>query len=250
MAIRLLLIDAFNLIRRIYEAQHGDFEAVCDASSRSIQRALREHDPSHACVVFDSHDTTWRHLLDPAYKANRGPTPAVLLDNLAGFEAAFRAVGVSSLKLANYEADDLIATLASGAAAGGAGVQILSTDRVFLQLTSDKISVFNHFESSEYKLTGILERYGVGPGCLTDLWAMAGDSSNNIKGVPGVGEKTASALLRRFGSLDAVLASQDSDKAVTRVQSNRAEAERCKQLVSLKTDVELGVNLKSLRYQL
>lgn len=144
----------------------------------------------------------------------------------------------------------MIATLAVGAAAGGVSVHILSTDRVFLQLAGDKIAIFNHFEASEYTPDWILTRYGVTPAQLVDLWAMTGDSSNNIKGVPGVGQKTAVSLVQRYGSLAAVLTSQDSDQAVRRVQAHWAEAERCRQLVALKTDVELGVNLKLLRYEI
>ena len=247
---RVLLVDAFNLIRRIYEARGdgaGDIAAVIEAAASSLERALRQHTPSHACAVFDSHDTTWRHLLYPAYKAHRKPTPDALLDNLPGFRDAFLELHVRSLKLPDYEADDQVATLAAGVAGSGGEAIILSTDKMFQQLLAPGVRMLNHFDSHEYTATGVVERYGVTVSQLTDYWAMAGDSSNNIKGVPRIGAKTAASLLQSYGSLEEILRSGDNSTAVARVQQYGDEAMRCKQLVTLKTDVALGINLKSLR---
>jgi len=246
----LLLVDAFNLIRRIYEARpdgREHIEAVIETSARSVERAIRQHRPTHACVVFDSHDETWRHLLYPDYKADRKPTPQVLLDNLQQFRDAFMECGVKSLKLESYEADDQIATLAAGVAANAGTAAILSTDKMFTQLLSAHIRLFNHFEGHEITVSEVERRYGVELHQLTDFWAMAGDAGNNIKGVPNVGAKTASRLLKEYGSLERILASEDDSVPANRVRANSEAARRCKQLVTLKTDVELGINLKSLR---
>jgi len=246
----LLLVDAFNLIRRIYEARpdgQEHIEEVIETSARSIERALRQHRPTHACVVFDSHDQTWRHLLYPAYKANRKPTPQVLLDNLQHFRDAFMEHGVKSLKLESYEADDQIATLAVGVATNAGAAAILSTDKMFTQLLSAHIRLFNHFEGHEIAVSDVEQRYAVELHQLTDFWAMAGDPGNNIKGVPKVGRKTAAQLLAEYGSLEGILRSEDDNAPANRVRADSEAALRCKQLVTLKTDVELGINLKSLR---
>ena len=251
-----LLIDAFNLIRRIYEARPAEarpaetgppLDEVVAASASSLRRALQAHRPSHACIVFDSHDTTWRHLLYPQYKMNRKPTPALLLDHLDTFRTAFLDMGVKSLKLANYEADDLIATLAHGVAGNGGVARILSTDRVFSQLLGAEVRIFNHFEDREVTGAEVEQRYGVSIDQLTDFWALAGDPGNNIKGVPKIGAKTAARLLAEYPSLEEILRAEDDNSSANRVRSHGDLAQRCKQLVTLKTDVALGINLKSLR---
>lgn len=247
---RVLLVDAFNLIRRIFEARPdgaSEITAVIEATTRSLERALRQHSPTHACAVFDSHDITWRHLLYPEYKAHRKPTPDALLDNLPRFRDAFLGEGVKSLKLPDYEADDQVATLAAGVAASGGEAIILSTDKMFQQLLAPGVRVLNHFDNQEYTARGVIDRYGVTVAQLTDYWAMAGDTSNNIKGVPRVGAKTAATLLQTYGSLEEILQTGDNTTAVARVQQHGDEARRCRQLVTLKTDVALGINLKSLR---
>ena len=138
-----LLIDGFNLVRRLYEARpHGDEpvqEEVITSASQSLRRALREHQPSHVCCIFDSHDKTWRHELYPDYKANRKPTPQPLLDAIPQFEDAFLELGVKSITVPTYEADDVIATLAKGISGRGGKVTILSTDKNFLQLLDDGV---------------------------------------------------------------------------------------------------------------
>jgi protein Xni len=222
-------------------------DEVIEASRRSLDRALKVHTPTHACAVFDSHDKTWRHLLYPQYKANRKPTPPALLENLPAFRAAFNEFSVKSLKVNDYEADDQIATLASGIADASGVALILSTDRAFLQLLSSRVRVFNHFEGTEITAHDVTTKFGVAVSQLTDLWAMAGDASNNIKGVPRIGKKTAASLLNEYGSLENILRSDDDNSAAQRVRENGDIVQRCKQLVTLKTDVALGINLKSLR---
>lgn len=250
MSTRVLLVDGFNLIRRIYEAHPGaenEIEAVAASASQSLRRALKTHQPSHAGVVFECHDTTWRHLLYSQYKAGRKPTPAPLLEGLPLFEDGFAQLGVKSFSLTSYEADDVIATLSAGITGAGGEVIVLSTDKSFLQLIGPGVRIFDHFKQAEYIEAEVVERHGVRISQLTDFWAMTGDASNNIKGVPGVGKKTAAELLRRYNCLEEILASQEDEKKVHMVQAESALAVRCKQLVTLKQNVELGVNLKAFR---
>lgn len=250
MSTDVLLIDAFNLIRRVFEARSdraGAVENLASACAASVRRALQQHAPSHACVVFDSHETTWRHLLYPGYKANRKPTPALLLEHLPLFRSAFLDAGIRSLMIGNYEADDVIATLAEGVSANGGLARILSTDSMFGQLLSAQIHLFNHFESREVTIAQFEDHYGVSIGQLTDFWAMAGDAGNNIKGVPKVGAKTAARLLARYDCLEDILRGEDDDPRAERVRQYGDLALGCKKLVTLETHVELGMNLKSLR---
>ena len=248
---RVLLIDGFNLIRRIYEAHPGaedDIEAVAVSATRSLQRALKTHQPSHAVVVLECHDTTWRHLLYAEYKAGRKPTPLPLLEGIPLFEKHFAESGINSFSLNNYEADDVIATLAAGIVRAGGEAIILSTDKSFLQLIGPGLRIFDHFKQAEYIESEVVERQGVRIDQLTDFWAMTGDASNNIKGVPKVGKKTAAELLSRYPSLEEILSSdEDDDKKIHLVQAESILATRCKQLVTLKQDVELGVNLRAFR---
>jgi len=249
---RVLLVDGFNLVRRLYEARPHDGEAVeqevITSAAQSLKRALREHKPSHVCCVFDSHEKTWRHLLYPDYKANRKPTPQPLLDAIPQFEGAFLELGVQSLCVPGYEADDVIATLAKGISKKAGDVTILSTDKNFLQLLDDHVIVYNHFNEKEYSRNWVKEKYGVRHDQLIDFWALTGDSTTNIKGVPKIGPKTAQQLIDNFGSLDPLLDNPPEGTTGERLKTHRQDADICRQLVQLKTDVEVGVNLKQLRY--
>ncbi|MCB1692026.1 MAG: hypothetical protein KDI19_04625 [Pseudomonadales bacterium] len=246
---RLLLVDAFNLIRRIYEARKDAMSAVIEASTQSLDRALKTIRPTHACVVFDSHDTTWRHLLYPDYKANRSPAPEVLLRGVPDFMAAFERMGVKSVMLPSYEADDVIASIAAAISASGNDVTILSTDGLFLQLLSDHVAIVNHFDGHHWREADVVEKYGVRVDQLCDLWAMAGDTSNNIKGVPRIGARTAASLLAEYGTLEEILRTEDDNASANRVRLGGDVAQRCKQLVTQKTDVEVGINLRELRLE-
>jgi protein Xni len=253
-----LLLDTFNLIRRLYEANPAGGDAIDDvveASRRALDRALRQHQPSHAVSVVDSHEETWRHQLYSGYKSGRAPTPPALMDHLQDFKAAFASLGVQSLEVSHYEADDVIGTLAQGVADSGGQVIIISTDKVFLQLLSPQVRVYHHFEREFVSPADVQHKFGLTTDQLPDLWALAGDPTNSIKGIPRIGKKTAQALLQSHGSLAQVLATPltegaaevSRDPAVARVLAHRELALCCQQLARLKTDVALGINLRDYR---
>lgn len=251
MKMRFLAIDGFNLIRRIFEARkvtsEEDMAAVIDASRSSVIRALGTHKPSHAAIVLEHHDRTWRHLLYPQYKANRSETPALLLSELPRFEAAFLEAGVVSCGVASYEADDVIATMVTAVTRHEGNAIILSTDKIYLQLVGPRITVYDHFAEQTFDQAYIEQRYGIRLGQYVDYLSLVGDKSNNIKGVPGVGPKSAIEIFGKFESLDEILSSVEDSSIVNKVQGSEVEARRSRQLVTLKTDVELGLNLKSFR---
>jgi protein Xni len=248
-----LLIDGFNLVRRIFEARPHDDSVVepevIESAAHSLRRALKEHAPSHACCVFDSHEPTWRHELYPPYKAKRKPTPPSLLRAIPDFETAFTALGVFNMTVPHYEADDVIATLAKRLSDNNAKVTILSTDKNFLQLLDNNVKVFDHFNEREYTKEWVLEKYGVGHSQLTDYWALTGDSTNNIKGVPKIGPKTAQKLISSYKTLDALLDNPPDDSTGARIKEHKQDAEDARMLACLRTDIDLGVNLKQMRYR-
>ena len=255
MDIRLLLIDALNLIRRVYAAQPGEDGPgrVVDALRtivRSLQRALRECQPTHAICVFDGHEPSWRHSLYPEYKAGRTPMPEVLGSSMDRFKDAFSQIGVPSVYFPTLEADDVIATLAGKVAERGGTVIILSTDRLILQLVSALVVVRDHFQRVDMDRTYVEEKLHVRPDQVVDLFALAGYATNNIPGVPAVGIKTAARLLGDLETLDTILsvAHTIKGKLGETLYRHTEEARLSQSLVRLKDTPELGLNLKSFRY--
>ena len=256
MKIRFLLIDGLNLIRRVYAAVPGDdgLERVDDTRHscvQSLQRALRESKPTHSVCVFEGEEPCWRHHLYEGYKANRTPMPEALHANLSTFHAAFMDIGIPSVSFSTLEADDVIATLAVKAAARKGFVIILSTDKIFIQLLSDDIVVRDHFQKHTLDRSYVTNKFGVPPDRFVDFLALTGDSTNNITGIPSVGSKTAARLLAQFETLDNILSSAYviPGRLGDAIRTYAEDARRARQLSYLRTDLELGLNLKSLRYE-
>ena len=261
MPIRFLAVDGFNLIRRIYEARihkekhqsesidvsGEDMKQVIEATKSSLVRALKEHQPTHAAMVMEHHEKTWRHLVYPAYKANRSETPPILLSSLPQFITAFSEIGVQSFGIYSYEADDVIATLATVVSVNNGEVVILSTDKIYLQLVNDKVIVYDHFANKRCDRAYIEEKYQIVQDQYIDYLSLVGDKSNNIKGVQGIGPKSAVTMLSEHDSLDRILSAQPTSTMLKKVSASSADALRSRQLVTLKIDVELGQNLKSFR---
>ena len=255
MTINFLLIDALNVIRRVYAAQPGEDSAeraeyAQNSTLQSLQRAVRECKPTHACCVFDSQEPGWRHDLYAGYKTGRTPMPEVLQQKLSGFKDAFSDFGIPSIEIPTLEADDIIATLASKVASRNGHVIILSTDKIFFQLISEHITVRDHFNKQEIDYSYVMDKFGIRPEQFADLLALSGDSTNNISGVPSVGKKTAARLLSQFDTLDNVLSAAYiiPGKSGDMIRSHSEDARTAQTLVRLRIDLELGLNLRSFRY--
>src|SRR3972149_7662279 len=160
------------------------FDSALGATVQSLRRALAEHSPTHAVVVFDGAEPTWRHELYADYKAGRKPMPEELRAGLDRYREAFSKLGVSSVSKPGIEADDVVATLATRVAANDGRAIILSTDTAFCQLNSERILVRDHFQKRALDGGYVREKFGVRPGELVDLWALAGSGTTNIPGVP------------------------------------------------------------------
>ncbi len=254
-----LLADGLNLVRRIYAARAATqqpnqsnsgelMDAVIAASVASLQRALRQHRPSHCLVVLDSDGRNWRHELHPNYKSKRPPMPPPLRRGLEQFAQAVNALALKCFSLSGYEADDVIATTAVKIAQRNGQALILSTDRNYCQLLSPHIAVFDHFGQRYLDRDLIMQRFQVQPWQLPDLLALAGDSSASIPGVQSIGVRTAAKLLARHGSLEKLLtATTLPHKINAKLQRGKQDARLAKTLFTLKTDLSLGLNLSQLR---
>ena len=246
-SIKLLLIDGLNLIRRIYAVQ-PDINQSLQLVSQSLRRAIRDSQPTHGLVVLEGKGPNWRKQLYPEYKANRSEAPQALTESMPQFIQLFTDQGINSYQLAHYEADDVIASVVSKAQPLIEEVVVLSTDKLFCQLISPSVTVRDHFAKHDRDAQYVIEKYGVQVEQLVDYWTLVGDSTNHIPGIKGVGPKTAKQLLNQYGSIKHMLAAtKDKNKVVELLIANQQQLNLFRQLVKLKTDVSLGINLQSLR---
>src|SRR3989440_5945403 len=172
-----------------------------------LRKLLNEHKPEYIAASFDLPGRTFRDDLVTDYKANRTPMPDELAEQIPMVHAACEALGVSILTSDRYEADDVIGTLTEKAAAAGFDVTIVTMDKDFFQLVRDGIRVFNpRDEGAWYDAEGVKATFGVAPEQVVDVLALMGDTIDNIKGVPGIGDKGARELIAAYGTLDNLLA--------------------------------------------
>lgn len=259
MSTSLLIIDAMNLIRRIYAVQEKQnknnqfaLSATNNTACNALQKLLRAHAPTHVICVFDSHQESWRHEIAPDYKQGRKPIPETLKAYLPQIQDAFYEMGIESLVTEQDEADDLIATLAHKVGERQQRSVIVSTDKGFYQLLNAYTTIYDYFQSLHMDSYYVEHKLGLKIPQLIDYWAITGISSSHIKGVEGVGNKGALSLLQEFQSLDNMLQQTedaDTDKRLLKVKKHSNDALLAKQLVSLKNQIDLGFNLKDLRYQ-
>src|SRR5690349_8506695 len=218
-----------------------------------LRKLLNEHRPEYIAASFDLPGRTFRDDLATDYKANRRPMPDELAEQIPMVHAACEALGVPILTSERYEADDVIGTLAEKAAAQGFEVAIVTGDKDFFQLVGDGIRVFNpRDEGTWYDADGVKEKLGVTPAQVVDVMALMGDSIDNIKGVPGIGEKGARELIATYGTLDNLLAHAGEIKNKRQREGllNHAEDARQSQVLArIHTDVPVEFNPEALRYR-
>lgn len=213
---------------------------------QSFVRLFREHAPRHVVAVFDAGQHTFRNDLDPTYKANRGDPPDDLVPQFDLAQRAVRALGVPAFEAPGYEADDLMATLARGIERQGGQTVLVAVDKDLCQLVRPGVWMLDPKKNRWMDAGAVADRFGVPPAAFTDLQALVGDATDNIPGAKGVGPKTASALLRHFGRLEAVWERLDEVASVPvrgaktlakKLQASREAIERSHQLVTLLDDV-------------
>jgi DNA polymerase-1 len=249
---RLFLIDGSGYIFRAYHAlppltrasdglSVGAVAGFCNMLWKFLEETKASEAPTHLAVIFDKSEVTFRNKLYPEYKAHRPPAPEDLVPQFPLIRDATRAFNLPCIEMGGYEADDLIATYARQAAATGATVKIISSDKDLMQLiVDDVIQLYDPMKNRALGPEAVMEKFGVPPEKVIDAQALIGDSTDNVPGAPGIGPKTAAELINTFGSLDAILERANEIKQQKRRETliNFADQIRLsRELVTLKDDV-------------
>lgn len=250
------LIDGSGYIFRAYHAlppltRKSDGVPVGAVSGfcNMLWRLLKETEqtaigvkPTHLAVIFDASAVTFRNEIYPLYKAQRPEPPADLRPQFGLIREAVRAFNVACVEQIGFEADDLIATYAAEATAVGADVTIVSSDKDLMQLVDDRVVLLDTMKDRRIGVPEVIEKFGVPPDKVVEVQSLAGDSVDNVPGVPGIGLKTAAQLVLEYGNLEALLAGAAGIKQQKRRENLIAFAEQARishRLVTLKRDVPL-----------
>jgi DNA polymerase I len=206
------------------------------------------HKPSHFAVIFDSARKNFRNDIYKEYKANRAEAPEDLAPQFDYIRKSVKAFNLPSIELLNYEADDLIATYVKKIIKAGAKVTVISSDKDLMQLVSDKVRLYDPMKNKVLGEKDVIEKFGVKPNQVIDVQSLAGDSSDNVPGVPGIGIKTASELINKYKTLDILLKRANEipqNKRRETLLANKDKAILSKKLVTLKDDVPVKDELNS-----
>ncbi len=250
-----LIVDGLNLVRRIYAAVPGEQgdgqhdEDVLRSIGRSVERAVHTLSPTHGVAAFDAPGPNWRHTLLADYKKDRPPMPQALQTLMPRIEEVFTETGIRCVRVEGFEADDVVATVATAIAARAGKAVILSTDKSMLSLLREGIEVRNHFEDQVLDTQYTRERFGVLPTQIPDYLALVGERSQSIPGVKSIGKKTAAKLLAEHGDINGILnaATTMSGRTGSALRDGAKDAMLFLQILTLQTDVAIGLNLSECR---
>ena len=257
----LILIDGSSYLFRAYHAlppltnSKGLNTGAAKGVVGMVRRLVADYPGDQVVVVFDAKGPTFRNEIYSEYKANRPPMPEELREQIEPIHAMIRAMGLPLVCVSGVEADDVIGTLALEAAARQQSVLISTGDKDMAQLVGDHVTLINTMTNTTMDHGGVVDKFGVPPELIIDLLALQGDKVDNIPGVPGVGEKTALALLQNLGGLNDIFAdlSRVADLAVrgaqklgARLAEHRESAELSYRLATIKTDCELELSTDDL----
>src|SRR6516162_9621686 len=262
---RLFLNDGSSQMYRAYHApvRTADGGFLRNAQGRPtnavyifvtmLRKLMNDRHPQFIAASFDLPGRTFRDDLVSDYKANRAPMPDELAEQIPMVHAACEALGVPILTSERYEADDVIGTLATKAVAAGFEVAIVTGDKDFFQLVHDGITVYNPKEEGTwYDAAGVKEKFGVAPDQVVDVLALMGDTIDNIKGVPGIGEKGARELIAQYGTLEQLIAHAPEVKNKRYREGLLAHADDARQsqvLARIHTDVPVEFDAEAVRYR-
>jgi DNA polymerase I len=257
------LVDGSSYIFRAYHAlpplnrksdglQVNAVLGFCNMLWKLLRDMPEDDRPTHLAIVFDKSEITFRNKLYPDYKAHRPPAPDDLIPQFALIREAVRAFDLPCLEQAGFEADDLIATYARQAGERGATTTIVSSDKDLMQLVTDKVTMYDTMKDRRIGIPEVIEKFGVPPEKVVEVQALAGDSTDNVPGVPGIGIKTAAQLIVEYGDLEQLLFRAGEIKQPKRREAlieNAEKARISRQLVLLDDKVELDVPLDDLAVQ-
>ncbi|WP_144839451.1 DNA polymerase I [Leclercia adecarboxylata] len=260
----LILVDGSSYLYRAYHAfppltnSAGEPTGAMYGVLNMLRSLILQYQPSHAAVVFDAKGKTFRDELFEHYKSHRPPMPDDLRAQIEPLHKMVKAMGLPLMAVSGVEADDVIGTLAREAEKMGRPVLISTGDKDMAQLVTPGITLINTMTNTILGPEEVVTKYGVPPELIIDFLALMGDSSDNIPGVPGVGEKTAQALLQGLGGLDTLYSEQDKIAGLTfrgaktmaaKLEQNKEVAYLSYQLATIKTDVELDLTCEQLEVQ-
>lgn len=257
---KLVLIDGNSLANRAFYAlprlttSAGVPTNAVYGFATMLFRLLEEERPAYAGVAFDKSAPTFRHLAAQTYKAQRSGSPEDFKAQIPLIKQLLSAIGIKVFELEGFEADDIIGTIATRAASEGVPVLLVSGDMDLLQVVGDRVTAIitrrGITQVERYDRSAVKREWGVYPEQIPDFKGLAGDQSDNIQGVPGIGEKTARKLLEEYGSIEAILENLDklADGRVRRaLEAQRHQAVFSKQLAVIRRDVPLEFSLEELR---
>ncbi|WP_023641109.1 DNA polymerase I [Dickeya zeae] len=257
----LILVDGSSYLYRAYHAfppltnAAGEPTGAMYGVLNMLRSLLQQYHPSHVAVVFDAKGKTFRDDLFEHYKSHRPPMPDDLRAQIEPLHRMVKAMGLPLLSVSGVEADDVIGTLAQQAERAGKPVLISTGDKDMAQLVTPQITLINTMNNTILGPDEVCAKYGIPPSLIIDFLALMGDSSDNIPGVPGVGEKTAQALLQGVGGLDALYGNLDKIATLTfrgaktmaaKLEQHKDVAYLSYQLATIKTDVELELGCEQL----
>src|SRR5437660_676124 len=254
------LVDGSSYIFRAYHAlppltrksdglQLNAVYGFCNMLWKLLRDMKPEERPTHLAVVFDKSEHTFRTDFYPDYKAHRPDPPDDLIPQFEYIRKAVHAFDLPCLEQSGFEADDLIATYVRQACAIGATVTIVASDKDLMQLVNDCVVMYDTMKDKKIGRAEVIEKFGVPPEKVIEVQALIGDSTDNVPGVPGIGVKTAAALIGEYGDLETLLARAGEIKQEKRRQSlidNAEQARLSKRLVTLDDQVALDVPLAEL----
>ncbi|WP_294618104.1 DNA polymerase I [uncultured Bacteroides sp.] len=257
---KLFLLDAYALIYRAYYAfiknprinSKGFNTSAILGFVNTLEEVLKKENPTHIGVAFDPSGPTFRHEAYEQYKAQREETPEAIRLSVPVIKDIIRAYRIPILEVSGYEADDVIGTLATEAGRQGIVTYMMTPDKDYGQLVSDNVFMYRPKHSGGFEVMGTEEikaKFGIqSTAQVIDMLGLMGDSSDNIPGCPGVGEKTAQKLVTEFGSIENLLAHTDRLKGAlkTKVEANREMITFSKFLATIKTDVPIRLDMKTL----
>ena len=256
MSNRLILVDGSSYLFRAYHAlpaltnSKGLNTGAAKGVIGMIRKLVSDYAGDQVVVVFDAKGPTFRNDIYAEYKANRPPMPDELREQIEPIHQAIRAMGLPLICIGGVEADDVIGTLSVQAAARKREVVISTGDKDMAQLVNDHVTLINTMNNTTMDHNGVVEKFGVPPDLIIDLLALMGDKVDNIPGVAGVGEKTATALLQHLGGIDAIfnqleavpdLPIRGAKSLATKLADAKGDAELSYELATIKTDCDLGL---------
>jgi DNA polymerase-1 len=261
---RLFLLDGYALAYRAYYSfisrplitSKGENTSAIYGFVNALMKILDEEKPDHIAVVFDRPEPTFRHKMFESYKATRQKMPEDMVSQLGRLREVVEAFNVPLLEMSGYEADDIMGTLAHKAEKENLETYLVTSDKDFMQLISPLTKIYKPGKSGdEWEIVDfehVEEKFGVTPDKVVDVLGLTGDKSDNVPGVPGIGEVTAIPLVREFGSIENIylnIQKISKESVKTKLLNNREQAFLSKHLVTIKTDVPIDVDIHQLKAQ-